>query len=334
MVDAAHDGVFEGVPVLGSAVDGDCERLMASPASADGFDGVVVFDVRSGQINCLLEESFLLPDLVRPELAILLPFISIRDNLRETQQCIFHILLNPAAAVLQNLHQDVIQDGRWNEAKRMLVGDPGSFRSAHVAEGLVAVCVAMKVIQQRQRSCPHYTTAAAAIVASLFPGFQRMQSRQTGITRCATGIQLRHIHEPRIHTGILVAGCPFLRMEPIQIRPAAVGVNAAHDASHESPRHSQQDARSGEKGHLGVVGNLCDAMPVQIKACDALLSILLDDGIVGREFHRIAKGITDGPANHAAKNLILGARCKFGIISHGLVHHHYGLDISLALFVL
>ena len=101
-----------------------------------------------------------------------------------------------------------------------------------------------------------------------------------------------------------------------------------------SPRHSQQNARSGEKGHLGVVGNLCDAMPVQIKACDALLSILLDDGIVGREFHRIAKGITDGSANHATEDLILGVRCKFGILSHGLVHHHYSLDIGFALFVL
>ena len=40
-----------------------------------------------------------------------------------------------------------------------------------------------------------------------------------------------------------------------------------------------------------------------------------DDGIVGREFHRIAKGITDGPANHATEDLILGVRCKFGILS-------------------
>lgn len=56
--------------------------------------------------------------------------------------------------------------------------------------------------------------------------------------------------------------------------------------SQESTRHPQQDARSGEKGHLGVVGNLCDAMPVQFKARDAFLAILLDDGIVGREFHQ------------------------------------------------
>ena len=61
------------------------------------------------------------------------------------------------------------------------------------------------------------------------------------------------------------------------------------------------------------------SIPVQIKACDALLSILIDDGIVGREFHRIAKGITDGPANHATEDLILGVRCKFGILSHLLV---------------
>ena len=266
--------------MLGSAVDGDCERLMASPASADGFDGVVVFDVRSGQIKCLLEESFLLPNLVRPQLAILLTVILLRDDFRDPQQRLFHIFLNPAAIVLQNLHQDVIQDGRWDEAKRMLVGDSRSLGSAHVAEGVVAICVAMKVIQQRQRSRPHHTTAAAAIVASLFPGFQRMQSRQTGITRCSTGIQLRHIHEPRIHAGILVSGCPFLRMEPIKIRPVAVGVDATHHASHESPRHPQQDARCGEKRHLGVVGNLCDAMPVQLKARDALPPVLLDDGIV------------------------------------------------------
>lgn len=66
VVNAAHDGLLKGVPVLGNAVDSDCECLMACPASADGFDGVVVFDVRSGQIKCLLEESLLLPDLIRP----------------------------------------------------------------------------------------------------------------------------------------------------------------------------------------------------------------------------------------------------------------------------
>ena len=50
----------------GGAVDSDRERLMPRPASADGFDGIVVFDVRSGKLQRLPEEPTLLPDLVRP----------------------------------------------------------------------------------------------------------------------------------------------------------------------------------------------------------------------------------------------------------------------------
>ncbi|CCX57321.1 unknown [Bacteroides sp. CAG:1060] len=60
-------------------------------------------------------------------------------------------------------------------------------------------------------------------------------------------------------------------------------------------------------------------MSVQFEARDALLPILLDDGIVGCEFHRIAKGITDGPADHAAEDLILGTRSKFRVLAHDLV---------------
>ena len=61
-------------------------------------------------------------------------------------------------------------------------------------------------------------------------------------------------------------------------------------------------------------------MPVQLVPGDALLAIFLYDGAILLELHRISKGITDSPANHAAKDLILGARCKFWII---LCHSQY-----------
>ena len=57
-------------------------------------------------------------------------------------------------------------------------------------------------------------------------------------------------------------------------------------------------------------------MPVQRKLGDPPLPILLDNGVVGYELHRVAKGITDGSANHTAEDLILGARCKYGILLH------------------
>ncbi len=64
MVDAAHDGILEGVPVLGGAVDGDGQRLVAGPASSDGFDGVVVFDIGESQIQRLGNNPFLLLDFL------------------------------------------------------------------------------------------------------------------------------------------------------------------------------------------------------------------------------------------------------------------------------
>ena len=66
VVNSAHDGILKGVPVLCGTVNGYGQSLVSRPASADGFDGVMVFDVRSGQIKCLLEEPLLLPDLIRP----------------------------------------------------------------------------------------------------------------------------------------------------------------------------------------------------------------------------------------------------------------------------
>ena len=111
-------------------------------------------------------------------------------------------------------------------------------------------------------------------------------------------------------------GCPLLRVKPVKIGEAAVVVDAPHDAPHVAAGHSEQDPRCSEKRHLGIIGNLREAAPVQLVPCNTLHPILLYDGTILLEFHSIAKGITNSPTNHAAKDLILGARCKFVVLSH------------------
>ena len=61
--------------MFSGAVNGDGECLVARPAASDGFDGVVVFDVGEGQIQRLADEAFLLADLLRPELSVLLSLV-------------------------------------------------------------------------------------------------------------------------------------------------------------------------------------------------------------------------------------------------------------------
>ena len=75
MVDGANDGILEGIPVLGGAVDGDGQCFMASPTTSNGLDGVVVFDIGISQIQCLGDKPFLFPNLLRPEFTVFLVLI-------------------------------------------------------------------------------------------------------------------------------------------------------------------------------------------------------------------------------------------------------------------
>ena len=119
MVHRTDDGLLETPAVPDCAVDGDGQRFVACPAAADGFDGLDVRDVRTGQVQGLFDEIPLRGDVRRPEFPIGLSPVLLRFDFRQKSRTFFDDAGQcriPIGLAVQDQGQDVVEDGRREEA--------------------------------------------------------------------------------------------------------------------------------------------------------------------------------------------------------------------------
>ena len=146
----------------------------------------------------------------------------------------------------------------------------------------------------------HNPTASLAVVRWVSYGAvpSLLQRGQTGISRCPEAEHFRQVHQPRV-VKFFRQRVPF-SLGPIPV-PVAVG-DVTFIVAHDTARHSSccpdEEPRSGEQRHLGIIGYFRHAVTELIFG-DALFPVLLEDGRCRHKFHCVTQRIPHSPANEA-----------------------------------